>query len=187
MLEKLKIWIYKNYFITSAILLTTLFFYLSLNNYYFYQFFLLTLLFFNYYYLRGLEILFNTFLYPLPLFLLPSIFDLKNYIILITWPIYYFIFLKNKKLGWSIFLFISFLIISVYFEKVNFIYLIILSLFLILTVSLFGFSKNLLNSVLISIFISEAIWLFYFLPFNYILRTILIFILFIWILNKELI
>ena len=187
MLEKLKIWIYNNYLLISFLSLLAIFFYLSLSSSRFYPFFLLFLLFVNYYYLRGLEILVHTLVYPLPLLFMPTFFQLNNYLITLIWLVYYLIFLKNKKIGWSIFLVFVSLFFSLLANKYFLLWITILIFFVYFLITYTGFNKKFLPAFLLSIFVAEAFWLFYFLPFNVYIRTFLLFLFFIWILNKELI
>ncbi len=187
MLEKLKTWIYNNYFLIFSLLVLTILFYLSLNSSRFYPFFLLFLLFVNYYYLRGLEILVHTIIYPLPLLFLFAFSQFNNYLLTFFWFIYYLIFLKNKKIGWIIFLIFVVLISSFFVNRYPFLWIVTLLFLIFLLIVYSGFNKNFISAFIISIFVCETFWLFYFLPLNIYLRTFLILLFFIWILNKDLI
>jgi hypothetical protein len=187
MLEKLKTWIYNNYFLIFSLTGLTILFYLSLNSSRFYPFFLLFLLFVNYYYLRGLEILVHTIVSPLPLLFFSVFSQLNNYLLTFIWLIYYLVFIKNKKIGWLIFLIFMTLILSFLANKYFLLWIILLTFLIFFLVIYSGFNKNFISSLLISIFVTEAFWLFYFLPFNIYLRTLLLFLFYIWILNQELI
>jgi len=187
MLEKLKTWIYNNYFLVSSLIVLSVLFYLSLNSYSFYPLFLLFLLFVNYYYLRGLEILINTIFYPLPIIFLSILTQASNYLIALSWFIYYLIFLKNKKIGWIIHLILIVLILTFLINKYSLLWITMFVFLIFFFVIYSGFNKNFLSSFLISLFVSEVFWLFYFLPLNIYLRTFILFLFFIWILNQELI
>jgi hypothetical protein len=186
MLGRLKSLIYKKPLLFLGGVISTIFFYLSLNNLNFYPFLVIFLLFLNFYYLRGVEIFLGSILLPTPIFLIKTFYNLNPFLLLIIWIFYLYLFLHKPKIGWSLFLFSTFAFLNIllsYFSIFSIFLLLFLILFLIF---IFAFRNNLLNSILKSIFISEIFWLSYFLPLNFYLRSILVFVFYIWILNKDL-
>ncbi|MGC8981493.1 MAG: hypothetical protein ACP5JU_00895 [Minisyncoccia bacterium] len=187
MLERLKNLIYKKPLLFLGGVISTIFLYLSLNNLNFYPILVIFLLFLNFYYLRGVEIFLGSILLPAPIFLIKTFYNANIILLLIIWVFYLYLFLHKPKVSWSIFLFSTFLFLNILLNHLSILSIFILLFSILFLIFLFSFRNNLLSSIIKSIFISEIFWLSYFLPFNFYLRSILVFIFYIWILNKDII
>ena len=186
MLGKLKNLIFNNIFLISALFLTTLFLYFSFNNIYFFPLFFITLIFYNFYYFKSLEIFIASFLPPLLLLSLISIFSLQAFYILILWPTCYLILIKFNKLGWIIILFLLIYILNNLFQTFSLFLISFLFSLLTFLILFFGYKENFIESLTKTAFSLEAFWILYFTPFGIKERTIINFLFLIWILNKKL-
>lgn len=185
MLSRLKSSIFNNLLLILALASTTLFFYLSLKNPYFSFVLFIFLIFFNFYYLRGPEIFLSSILTPSFLILLSYILDLNQIYLTLIWPFYYFLFIKNSKLGWVLNLLLFVFISNNLFQFFTLFLISILFPLIVFLIMFLGFKENLLNSLLKTIFSLEIFWILYLSPLGIHYRTIILFVFMIWILNKK--
>ena len=180
MLKRLKNLISENLFLIFSLLITTILFYLTFINYNFLIVLFLFLLFFNFYYLRGPNVIFFSFISPLPFYFLSILSNVNHIIVIILWPIYYFLLLKNNILAISALSFFIITNIFLLFDYLNFIYIFILFFILFWIIFYLGFKNDYFSSLIKTSLLSQFLWINYFLPVSLYFNLLIMFIFFVY-------
>lgn len=181
MLERLKILIFKNFFLFLAIFFTSFLLYLTFLNFYFLFLLILVLLGFNFYYLRGFNLFFYSLVSHFPFYFLYLLTDVNKIFLILLWIIYYFSLIKNNYLSTWLFAFLSYFNLFLLFNYLNFFLVFLISLFVNWLIFYFVFKFDFLSSLVKTTIILQFFWLAYFWPVNFYLALIATFLFFIYL------